>query len=68
MLSHPRPTDLAGDTIRVFRRRELENQDQVGLIDLRDVSGECAPASTTSCTSSCAACMVASATGSRRRR
>jgi hypothetical protein len=35
VLPHPRSTDLAGDAIRVLRCRELENQNQVRLVDLR---------------------------------
>ena len=40
VLSHPRPADLARDAIRIFRRGELEHQDQVSLVNLRDPSRE----------------------------
>jgi hypothetical protein len=40
VLSHPWSADLARNAIRVFRPGELEDQDQMGLIDLRDASRE----------------------------
>lgn len=42
VLAHPRSADLTRHAIRVLRRRELENQDQVRLVDLRDAGPECA--------------------------
>jgi hypothetical protein len=40
VLSHPWSADLACNAIRVFRPGELEDQDQMCLIDLRDASRE----------------------------
>ena len=40
VLSHPWSADFACDAIRVFRPGELEDQDQMCLIDLRDASRE----------------------------
>jgi hypothetical protein len=40
VLSHPGSANLARDTNRVLGGRELEDQDQVRLIDLRDTSRE----------------------------
>ncbi len=40
VLSHPGSAGLARDPIRVFRSVELEDQDQVCLVDLRDASRE----------------------------
>jgi hypothetical protein len=42
VLAHPRPADLARHAVSVARLRELEDQDEVRLVDLRDASGECA--------------------------
>ena len=67
VLSHPWSADLARNAIRVFRPGELEDQDQMGLIDLRDASRERLHRRTRAA-SLRAACTVVSATGSRRRR
>jgi hypothetical protein len=40
VLPHPRSANLASDAIRILRCRELKDQDQVRLIDLRDTRGE----------------------------
>ena len=40
MLSHPGRANFARDAIRVFRCRELQNQDQMRVIDLRNTRGE----------------------------
>lgn len=41
VLSHPGPADFACDAIRILGGCELEDQDQVRLIDLRDAGSEC---------------------------
>ena len=40
MLSHPGRANFARDAIRVFRCRELQDQDQMRVIDLRNTRGE----------------------------
>ena len=40
VLSHPRSAHIARDAISVFSRGELEDQDQMRLINLRDTSRE----------------------------
>ena len=40
VLSHPGRANLARDAIRVFRCRELQDQDQMRVIDLRNTRGE----------------------------
>lgn len=40
MLAHPRPADLARHAVGVARLRKLEDEDEMGLVDLRDASGE----------------------------
>ena len=40
VLPHPWSPNFSGDAIRILRCRELENQDQVRLVDLRDTSRE----------------------------
>lgn len=40
VLSHPRPADLPRDAVRVFRRGELEDQDQMPLGHFCDPSRE----------------------------
>ena len=40
VLSHPWSAHVARNAIRVFRPGELEDQDQMSLIDLRDASRE----------------------------
>jgi hypothetical protein len=40
VLSHPRPADLPRDAVRVFRRGELEDQDEMPLVHSCDPSRE----------------------------
>lgn len=40
MLSHPGRANFARDAIRVFCCRELQDQDQMRVIDLRNTRGE----------------------------
>jgi hypothetical protein len=40
VLSHPGRANFARDAIRVFRCRELQDQDQMRVIDLRNTRGE----------------------------
>ena len=40
MLAHPRPSDIPCYPIRVFRRREREEQDQMSVVDLRNLGCE----------------------------
>ena len=65
MLTHPRPSDLAGDAVGILGRAEVEQQDEVPVVDLGDAGGETARSSTfsTACRN---ASIVASPTGSRK--
>jgi hypothetical protein len=40
VLAHPGPANIACDSIRVFRLGEQEDQDEMPVIDLRDLSRE----------------------------
>jgi len=40
VLAHPGPTDLAGDTSRIFRGGEREDEDEVPVVDPCDLGRE----------------------------
>src|SRR5215213_4079479 len=42
VLPHPRPADLTGDAVRIFSRREFEDEDEVPVVDLDDPRSRCA--------------------------
>jgi len=44
VLAHPRAADLARDAVGVLRTRELEDEDEMALIDLDDLSAQTAGA------------------------
>ncbi len=66
MLAYPRSSDLARNAICVFRQGEQEDEDQVRIVNLRNMSREPARIDNSLRTASRAACTVASVTGSRR--